>query len=180
MAKRVKQTGPALQTRDEMEGVVGRICALTIKRDGLVVQMDEYIQEVRDRYQTDLTSIDEQMKQLMALARDWAEANPADFGPNKSIEMTHGAVGFRTGMPALKTLSGWTWAKVLAAMKNLNLKSYIRTKEEIDKDAILAERKNIPTENLRRIGLKIHQDEAFFIDPKREPMEGTITERKAS
>lgn len=180
MPKRVKQTGPALQTRDEMEWVVGEICALTIKSDALVVQMDEYIQEVRERYQTDLTAIKEKLPPLMALAQDWAEANPSAFGQNKSIEMTHGTVGFRTGMPTVKTLAGWTWAKVLVAVKSLRLVSYIRTYEEIDKDAIIADRKTILQETLRQMGLRIKQEESFFVDSKREPMEGTITERKAS
>lgn len=186
MAKRIKQVGPAIKTREEMEGVVGQICELTTRRDALTVQMDEYIQEVRARYEADLSGIAKRLDELMALAREWAEANPQWFSPAKSIEMTHGTVGFRTGMPTVKTLAGWTWAKVLDAIKAMNFTYLIRFKEEVNKDAILAAvaklKAGTDDPQLKRLGIKIVQDESFFVEPKREPREDVrqVAERTAS
>jgi phage host-nuclease inhibitor protein Gam len=164
--------GAAIQTREDMERLVGEISALTIKKDTMKVQMDGYIQEVRERYEADLGGIDSALDEKMKLAKTWAQEHPEEFGKAKSLEMTHGIVGFRTGTPKLKTLKGWNWDRVLSSLKELNLGYLIRKKEDVNKEAILAEATKPRTskEMIAAFGVEVVQDETFFVEPKRETM----------
>ncbi|MCX7006423.1 MAG: host-nuclease inhibitor Gam family protein, partial [Kiritimatiellaeota bacterium] len=102
----------------------------------------------------------------MLLAQNWAENNPAEFGTRKSIDFVNGQVGFRTGQPKLTRLAGWTWDRILEAVGRV-LPDYVRIKKEVDRERIIADRE-ILTPLLRDIGVEVEQDEAFFVDPKRE------------
>lgn len=167
---RLKLSAPAIQTREEMERLVGEICALTLERRGIHTEMDERITLIRTEYEGRLAQIELEFERQIALARDWAEANPSEFGKFKSLDLVHGTVGWRTGTPKLKTLTGWTWDRVLEALKNIPkfAARYIRRKEEVNKDALIADREALQPEDLRAIGVKVVQDETFFIEPKIE------------
>jgi phage host-nuclease inhibitor protein Gam len=168
MAKRIKlDVQPAIVTREEMEMVVADIASLTITKDNLTVQMDGHIQEVRERYDILLATVDIELEKKMALAKEWAEANQEAFGQAKSLDMTHGTVGFRTGMPKLKLLSGWTWDKVMERVSD----PYLRTEKTINKELILGEREQLGDAGLRMMGVKVVQDESFYVAPKREELE---------
>lgn len=167
MTKRVKLTGPSIQTREQMERLVGDICRLTIFVDQTRTIMDARIMDIREEYEQQLGDADQELTQLMALARDWAEAHPEEFSVRKSIEMTHGTVGFRTGQPALKTVAGWTWARVLELLSE----RYVRVRRDPDKEKLLADREAIGADGLRKLGLRVVQEESFFVEPKRESVE---------
>lgn len=115
-----------VQTREEMEEIVRELCELSIQQDLLTAQRDEYIMEVRERYKASLAEIEPRIARLLDRAESWADAHPEEFR-GKSIEMTHGIVGYRTGTPKLVTLARWTWAKVLDALKNGPRNGYWRT-----------------------------------------------------
>ncbi|MCX7009660.1 MAG: host-nuclease inhibitor Gam family protein [Kiritimatiellaeota bacterium] len=173
MSKRLKITGSPILSRDAMERLVGEICELTIRRDTEKLNMDEEMQHVRDRHQVSLCEVEEQLEAKLVLAKDWSERNPEEFGARKSIDMTHGTVGFRTGQPKLKTLAGWTWERVKDTL-GLILPDYIRTKAEVDKERLLADREAL-ADVLRKVGVRVEQDESFFVDPKREPLEAKVS-----
>lgn len=168
VTKRIKQTMDEIETREEMEATVERIARATIARDGLMAEMDHELTEIRARYEPQITAYGQELDAAMALAQRWAEANPAEFNGRKSIDMMHGVVGFRTGTPKLKLLSGWTWTKVLDVLKLNKVVEFVRTKEEVDKECILANRETISEDTLKRIGVKVVQDESFFVEPKRD------------
>lgn len=84
----------------------------------------------------------------------------------KSVELAYGTMGRRLGQPTLKLLNkAWTWAAALVALANKFGNKYLRLRDpEIDKDAVKA---GIPEGELAFYGLKLDQDENFFIDLKR-------------
>jgi phage host-nuclease inhibitor protein Gam len=82
-----------------MESLVGEIASLQNQQLLLTSAMDDQIQSIRQHYQAQLTAQNEAFEQKMQIARLWAEANPDEFGPARSIEALHGAVGWRTGQP---------------------------------------------------------------------------------
>ena len=164
--KRLKVTLPPIKTREEMERLVGEIRELTINRDGLTVSHDTEIAAIDARYEEPMNQLKEQLDAKMLLAQDWAENNPAEFGARKSIEFVNGTVGFRTGQPKLARLAGWTWDRILEAVGRL-LPDYVRIKQEVDRERIIADRETL-TPMLKEIGVKIEQDEAFFVEPKRD------------
>ena len=79
-------------------------------------------------------------------------------------------MGFRTGTPALKTLKGFTWESVKNLLKEF-LPGYVRTKEEADKEKLLADREKEEVAALfPKVGVKVTQDEAFFVELKKEDL----------
>lgn len=177
MKKRIKITRPAIRSREEMESVVGEITLLKNNQKMATAKMDEEIHVVRERYEGNLAEIAKSLDEKMELARNWAEAHPAEFGNAKSIDMVEGRVGWRTGNPALKPLSGWTWDRVLEKLKALGglYLTYVRTKEEVNKQAILSDRETMP-EMPRLIGCRVVQEEEFFVEPKLTQVDNRISE----
>ncbi len=110
---------------------------------------------------------------LAAALRAWAESHPDEF-PNgrKSIQFTQGSLGFRTGTPKLALLNRlWNWDRVHKALISFGLaKDYLRTKEEVDKEAIIAATAANPDKAgaalaCAAFGTKVVQEESFFVDP---------------
>jgi len=165
--KRVRKTAPTLTSRLDMERCVGEIARLAIERDALLCEMDARLQAVRVDYAEQIDTLNGDMEAELSMAREWAEANPAEFGSAKSIEFTHAVAGYRTGMPKLKTIKGYTWDRVLEKLATMRLTEYIRTKAEVDKERILTDREAL-AEKLPLMGVQVAQDETFFVQPKRE------------
>ena len=131
--------------------------------------IDEKVTKIREQYASDLSQCAEDKEKAFEVVQTYCEENKeALFAKKRSMETVHGSVGFRTGTPALKTLKGFTWGSVLSIAKTL-YPSYIRTKEELNKELILAE-KDIDEVKVMmpKIGIEMKQDEAFFIDLKKE------------
>ena len=168
MSKRQKLTGAAIRSREEMERLVGELCDLTIRHDAMKVAMDEELSAVRERYEVGLNAMRESLDDKLAVARDWSEENQSQFGDRKSIEMTHGTIGFRTGTPKLKTLPGWTWDRVLDFLR-FHFPDFVRHKEEPDKEVIIANRDALGPDSLREMGVKIQQDESSSSSPSVNP-----------
>ena len=113
------------------------------------------------------------------------------FQKKKSLDMSHGTIGFRTGTPKLKTLKGFTWASALQLVKRF-LPSYVRQTEEIAKDKLLADRdielEPLPLHDLSpaevsssagvrsmrsvlsECGIEVVQDETFYVEAKKEEL----------
>lgn len=167
MTDRIKLKTAAPKTREEMEVLVGEITALKIKERKLKAGMDAELKAMKDDYLHELNKVNEDVARLMPRAYAWGEAHPEDFGKMRSIEMLHGVIGWRLNTPSLKTLSGWTWDRVLECVKKLpRLANYIRAKEEINKQALVADREQLGADGLRAIGVRVVQEEEFFVDPK--------------
>lgn len=169
---RIKTTASPIRTRDEMEALVGDIARLKAKEQQYTAEMNQRVTEVRRDYEAGLSGVQDELSGKMALARDWAEAHPEEFGKARSIAMTHGDVGWRIGNPTLKTLSGWTWDRVLEKLRGGGAwLKYLRVKQEVNKEALLADREVIA---LSEAGCRVVQDETFFIEPRIEATETTV------
>lgn len=165
---RIKISAPAIHSRAEMETLVGDIAQLKIEEAKEKASLDEQLKKIRDTCEESLARIAAAIAPKMECARAWAEANPTEFAGLKSVEMLHGVVGWRIGQPTLKPLSGWTWDRVLETVKLLprQFAVYLRLKEEVNKQAILTDRETLGAEGLRKLGLKVLQEESFFVEPK--------------
>lgn len=159
-----KNITPALVTREDADARLRDLAIATATRAGLVADMDREIIEIKKIYAEEISRQDDLIQAASNDLESWALANPSDFIKPKSIEMLHGTIGFRTGTPKLKLLRGWTWEKVTAAVAGL-LPNFIRNKPEVDREAIIGQRDEL-AEVLPSVGLKVDQDEGFFIVPK--------------
>ena len=139
--------------------------------------------KIREKYADKLATLTEERNKAFDTLQAFATENQAElFAKKKSLDMAHGTIGFRTGTPKLKTLKGFTWASAQNLVKSF-LPSYIRQTEEIAKDKLLADREvevqlggGDPNnrgyrplrEQMVECGIQVVQDEAFYVEPKKE------------
>ncbi len=169
MNNRIKLKTPVITSRSEMEMLVRDIAGLKFNEQLLNAGMDAELQAVRDKYRGRLNTVAEVLAEKVNAARDWAEANPAEFERRKSIDFPDGSVGFRTGTPKLKTMAKWKWDGVLQALRAYGWGAvYIRVKEEINKEQIIADiSANVLSDaDLRKAGAQVVQEESFYVETK--------------
>ena len=165
--QRIKVPLPEIKTRDEAEAVMTELAVWVNHQRKLTARRDAKVLAINQEFEAGLTECAENLAAKTDLLRAWAETNPEQFPKGlKSIKLANGTLGFRTGTPKLALLSrAWNWDKVLDKVQSL-IPAFIRTKKEVDKEAILGhERTEVLINSLTGCGLKIVQDESFFIEP---------------
>lgn len=165
MSNRVKlpkSTVIVPETREQAEEAVRVITTLKIRERKLKSEMDAKLTEVKRRYETDLAGLAEQITTAVESIHAWAERHPEDFGGRKSLQMLHGVIGWRTTPPAIKPAKGFTWPAVLERLLGLGRLEFIRTKQEPNKEALLAARES---EDLKAMYMQVIQDDEFFVEP---------------
>lgn len=137
-------------------------------------QLDQEIIVLREQSAADLNELIEGKKELLIGIQLFAETNrDKHFSDKKSVDMQHGIIGFRTGTPKLSGVprKGEKLDKTLAYF-NSYAPDYVRTKVELNKELIIADReKDELKTHLRTQSLKITQAETFFIELKKEEIE---------
>lgn len=156
-------------TRDEMEQAMHSYSVADAAQRSLMAEMDGKLAEIREEYAPRLQELDiekeESFEKLQAFATENREEH---FTRRKSMETTHGTIGFRIGNPQLKPGKGMTWAGVLELLK-IKGKSYIRSVEEVAKDKLLAERELDDCKIIMEAcHISVVQKETFYVEPKTE------------
>lgn len=156
-------------TRDEMEQAMHSYSVADAAQRSLMAEMDGKLAEIREQYAPRLQELDiekdEAFEKLQAFATENREEH---FTKRKSMETTHGTIGFRIGNPQLKPGKGMTWAGVLELLK-IKGKNYIRTVEEVAKDKLLAERELDDCQIIMKACyISVVQKETFYVEPKTE------------
>lgn len=137
--------------------------------------------KIREKYADRLATLTAEKEQAFDTLQAFATENQEDlFAKKKSLDMAHGTIGFRTGTPKLKTLKGFTWASALELVKEF-LPDYVRQTWDIAKDKLLADRDGTVQEpgnplgpgksmyeQMAKCGMQVVQDEAFYVEPKKE------------
>lgn len=168
---RIKIPAPLVANRDEAEAAMNTLALAANNRRKLIVKLDAEELAVKEKYAANIAACEAEIKTQSDALRAWAEANPAEFGKRKSLDFAAGTLGFRTGTPKLKLLARWTWEKVLTAIQERAF-NFIRTTPEVDKEAILtfyssaSDKPAVEAKVLAPIGVKVVQDESFFVEPK--------------
>lgn len=172
-----KQKRQTIETKDEMVVAVAGIARLTVEVGLLKAAQDDRLCSIKEEFGAKIDAKQKELKALLAACKVWALENRAEFGEAKSMDMGLAIAGFRTGMPKLSFLKGWTAEKVIEAVcKWFPRRGYVRTIEELDKATIIADRNNLTSCDCDKIGVEIGQEETFFVDVKLE--EATrLTER---
>lgn len=170
MKKRITvPADPFTPSREEAEGLAGDITENILAERKLQVRMDLVLAEIRTGFEKRFAKLTEDRGPMVATLQRWADANVELFGKKKSMELLHATVGWQTGQPQLKPLKGWTFAKVLAEVRRLRWRRFLRVKVELDKERIIASRARLGT-RAEKIGVRIVQEETFFVDPKVEDL----------
>jgi phage host-nuclease inhibitor protein Gam len=161
-------TAPTIQTRQELDVVVENIVNLQLDRSELEQEQEREIAGVRQKYRVPLAELDRYLLLETAWVETWARANPTAFPEKRSLACTHATIGFRVSPPRIDRASRkWTWSEIARKLSELAWgRRYLRQPApEVNKEALLADRAELVPAELRQAGLKIVQEERFFITP---------------
>lgn len=166
---RQKKTIISGVSRETMEEAFGAYTAADARQRALTAEMDEKIIDIRDGYAEELAQLENEKKEAFEKMQVFAVENREElFSKRKSMETTHGVLGFRIGTPKLKVRKGFTWAAVLELLK-VKAPAYLRQTVEIAKDRLLAERDLDDTKVIMEACcIDVVQDETFYVEPKSE------------
>ena len=158
-----------LQSWDEVNESLRRIAEKQSYLDAVISKYNEAEARRRKALDEKVNPIKKEIADMELDLNLYCEEHKEEFGKKKSKELSNGIVGFRLGMPKLKTLKGFTWKAVLELIKRSVFKDdYIRTKEEVAKDKIIQDAltKQIDEDVLDTMGVQVMQDEAFYYEPR--------------
>ena len=166
MAKTKPQTDQktTLSSCSEVDSALKAIAVITTKINKEEADWNEERLKLQNKY---TSVIDRYNSEKIGLERDiqlFCESQKDVFTEQRSRTLNYGTVGFRLGNGALKTLKGITWeaAKSLIKSSKKWRDSFLRIKEDIDKQAILSA--GLKKEELAKIGLYVHQDDGFYLE----------------
>ena len=130
--------------------------------------MELEIANIRSRYQNKIDKLSTLKEEAFDKLQVFAETNMEMFEIKKSMEMSHGKIGFRTGTPKLKLLKSFNWDRVVEKLE-AHLPEFVRTKKEADKEKLLSSREDAAMlDKFKLVGVEVVQDESFYIEPKTE------------
>lgn len=159
---RIKIKLPQISTRDEAEMAVGEIALAIINKTNLTAQMDKEIAEAT--FPPSMPMLPPRPRRCAFGPRQTRKHFPKDASPWSSFRARLDSARARRRSRLLNRK--WNWEKVVDALQH-RLPAFLRDKPEVDKAALLAQRDEpVIRENLPLVGLKVTQDEGFFVEPK--------------
>jgi hypothetical protein len=118
-----------------------------------------------------LAEIERYLTLETAWVEDWAHRHPDTFRNRQSLALTHAVIGYRVSPHRVHRASRkWTWGAIAQKLGELAWgRRYLRQPAlEVNKEALLADRADLSPAELKTVGLKIVQEERFYIAPHRE------------
>lgn len=131
--------------------------------------IEQQIIRAREKYQDEIQELNDVLEEEFDFLKAFAMQNRQLFIERKSIDSTHGVIGFRTSTPKLDKDRKFTWDAIVTLMRDKNYMQYIRTKEEVNKELLLNERETVDAQKVMRdCKMYVTQEETFFVEPKEE------------
>ena len=158
---KTEAAGVVFQNKEEVNEAIAQIGAAQRERDRIQTAMNDELAAVRARYEEQAAEHAAVIKDFGKGVQIWAEANREALttnGKSKTVKLAAGEFSWRMRPPSVRITGEGI---VVAALKKLGLDRFIRTKEEIDKNAILAD----PDAVANVKGIALRQGEDFVIKP---------------
>lgn len=145
--KRIKAAAQiwTAQSRDDVAAAIGEIGKKGREIDVLTASMNDEIAVVVEKYQPTIDALKKELPQLQSGVQAWCESHRAELtqsGKTKTVNMITGTVNWRIRPPSVSVRGSNT---VIELLKSKGLGRYIRTKEEINKDAVLSDPDGVRT-----------------------------------
>ena len=149
---------------DKLLVEIGKHKVVVTKKEA---DMNAGIQKIKEKYDTETLEARTRIEELEAKIEALSTSIKTEFDSKRTKPLTHGKVGFRTGTPKVLQLNKkYKVATSIELAKQLFKKRFVRSKDELNKEAIIAEhnQKKITDEQVAAMGLRIDQDEKFFYE----------------
>jgi phage host-nuclease inhibitor protein Gam len=162
---RIKQAStivyPTPQSRDQVADYVASIGVAQRERARIEQDMNDEFAKLKKHYEELAQPFKSEIEERSKGVQAWCETNRKAItqdGKTKTAVLSTGEISWRNRPPKCVTKGV---EAILDKLKRLGLDRFIRTKEEINKEAILAE----PDAVKRIAGISIEQGEDFIIKP---------------
>ncbi|MDW7643417.1 MAG: host-nuclease inhibitor Gam family protein [Desulfuromonadales bacterium] len=149
------------QSREECTEYIAEIGRLQRQRQRIEADLNDQIAAIKQQFEEQARPLADDIRQLSGGVQMWCEANRMDLtrdGKVKFANLASGEVKWRMRPPRV-SLRGTE--NIIDACKRLGLSRFVRIKEEINKEAMLAE----PELAATLTGVTISQGEDFVIVP---------------
>jgi phage host-nuclease inhibitor protein Gam len=128
------------QTREEVQQWISELGKTQRYRANLTNEMNEKIAPITEKYAPIIDAQTQEEQRLLEGIATWCEANKTDLTKDaKTVNLVTGEVQWRLNPPSVAFKRGIKVEEIIAHIKQLKLaKLFVRVKEEVNKDAILA------------------------------------------
>lgn len=161
---------PTIRSFEDADQVLLKVAGCEQELQAAEARMNESIQDIRDAFERNTSVTRAMKKQLEDELERFCIAHKDEFQKTRSRELVHGVVGFRSAPPKVSLLNRkYKWETVLELLKKFRWAvEFVRTKEEVNKEQILASyaAKEIDDQKLAAVGVKIDQEEKFYSEVK--------------
>lgn len=171
---------PPLKSREEVESALGELALQENLAKANTARLEKIITRARSKYTPLIEAAEKSAAALRKRLEDWADKSPAEFKEKRSIDLSHGTLGYRLGQRELKPRTKITWAIILERLRRIKkLRKYVRWKPEVNKENILQDSEEpaaaegkapVPAKlqaaDLEEMGVKVSQADNFYIDLK--------------
>lgn len=155
------------QSREQVSVDIKKIGDIQRELTRIEADANDQIAVIMNQNTPKIEALRAELDVLQKGVQTWCEANRSSItkGSSKTANLITGEVAWRT-KPDSVSIKGVEL--VLEALKKLKLDRFIRRKEEVNKDAILADRKAV--ENIKGISV-VSGKETFSITPFEQEIE---------
>jgi len=174
-ASRKKNVPRNRQQATELVARIGVLNKMILAREAELNQQIEAHQSVIELAKVDaardIGDLEAEMVQLYKGVREWGDANRLDLleGEAKTFVLATGRCSWELNPPSVKTTRGCSFDDAVKELQRRRAPQYLRTVVEVDKEAILGDRKVFEKRGFTT--LLIAQLEEFAIRPDNEPVE---------
>lgn len=154
--------GTKYNSWDEIDNALRQIGELDRNIQLLEASQNEMIDQIKAQTKESAAPLQEKKTGIELAIKEYCEANRAEFSKVKTKTFTFGSVGFRISTKIMIKRV----ADTLQALKDLKLLTCIRTKEEIDKEAM----KSLSSETLAEVGASLKTENTFGYEINQEQL----------
>lgn len=150
---------------------LGKVESLIAKKEAV---MNSRIQTIRDKFDVETAQARTKKDLIEKEIKSFLWNNKHEFIKQRTKSLVHGVIGWRTGTPKVLLLNRkYNTKTVLELAKKLFKARYVRQKEELAKDVIIADfsKEEIDDNKLASMGLRIDKGEKEVIDINWESLE---------
>ncbi|MGG5932161.1 host-nuclease inhibitor Gam family protein [Salmonella enterica] len=165
---RAAATSYTPQSREQVSVDIKKIGDIQRELTRIETDANDQIAVIMNQNTPKIEALRAELDVLQKGVQTWCEANRADItkdGKTKTANLITGEVAWRT-KPDSVSIKGVEL--VLETLKKLKLDRFIRRKEEVNKDAVLADKKAV--ENIKGISI-VSGKETFSITPFEQEIE---------
>lgn len=152
-------------TRSDAEKLFSAYAQSESELKQLQIKKNLELAKIEEKYAHTIEALESEMETTFDKLQKFAEQNDTLFDKSRSLAFAYGTLGFRKGTPSLKLADKEiTWDIVVDRLKRLKAVEFVRTKVEVDKQALLKARSDQKVSKLiQKAGMEVSTEESFFV-----------------